>query len=61
MAGAYFSIEVVPNALAVISLNTMYFYDSNSGKYHLTVLWEDAAITSPRIQAIFSSIGWKSS
>ncbi|KAK0468387.1 Metallo-dependent phosphatase-like protein [Desarmillaria tabescens] len=27
--GAYYSVEVVPNALAVISLNTMYFYDSN--------------------------------
>ncbi|KAJ6613436.1 hypothetical protein B0H10DRAFT_2165301 [Mycena sp. CBHHK59/15] len=27
--GAYFSVEVVPDAVAVISLNTMYFYDSN--------------------------------
>ncbi|KAF4574592.1 hypothetical protein EYR36_005940 [Pleurotus pulmonarius] len=27
--GGYFHVEVVPNALAVISLNTMYFYDSN--------------------------------
>ncbi|KAF8621618.1 hypothetical protein AX15_007637 [Amanita polypyramis BW_CC] len=27
--GAYFSTEVFPNELAVISLNTMYFYDSN--------------------------------
>jgi len=27
--GAYFSVEVIPDALAVISLNTMYFYDSN--------------------------------
>jgi len=27
--GAYFSVEVMPGALAVISLNTMYFYDSN--------------------------------
>ena len=30
--GAYFSVEVVPGALAVISLNTMYFYDSNKGE-----------------------------
>ncbi|GLB33819.1 putative calcineurin-like phosphoesterase [Lyophyllum shimeji] len=27
--GAYFSVEVIPNDIAVISLNTMYFYDSN--------------------------------
>ncbi|PCH41204.1 endopolyphosphatase [Wolfiporia cocos MD-104 SS10] len=28
--GGYFSVEVVPGALAVISLNTMYFYHSNT-------------------------------
>ncbi|KIK68138.1 hypothetical protein GYMLUDRAFT_81588 [Collybiopsis luxurians FD-317 M1] len=27
--GAYYAVEVVPNRLAVISLNTLYFYDSN--------------------------------
>ncbi|KAF5387835.1 hypothetical protein D9615_000419 [Tricholomella constricta] len=27
--GAYFSVEVIPNKVAAISLNTMYFYDSN--------------------------------
>ncbi|KAH8094784.1 Metallo-dependent phosphatase-like protein [Cristinia sonorae] len=27
--GGYFSVEVIPSSLAVISLNTMYFYDSN--------------------------------
>ncbi|KAH9977959.1 endopolyphosphatase [Lactifluus volemus] len=27
--GAYFSVEVIPGEIAVISLNTMYFYDSN--------------------------------
>ncbi|EMD40704.1 hypothetical protein CERSUDRAFT_111287 [Gelatoporia subvermispora B] len=27
--GGYFSVEVIPNAVAAISLNTMYFYDSN--------------------------------
>ncbi|KAF8655288.1 hypothetical protein AX16_003187 [Volvariella volvacea WC 439] len=27
--GAYYSVEVVPNQIAVIALNTMYFYDSN--------------------------------
>jgi endopolyphosphatase len=34
--GAYFSVEVIPNALAVISLNTMYFYDSNKGEFFKT-------------------------
>lgn len=28
--GAYFSAEVIPSTLAVISMNTLYFYDSNS-------------------------------
>ncbi|KAM5532304.1 hypothetical protein V8D89_014062 [Ganoderma adspersum] len=28
--GGYFSVEVIPNSVAVISLNTMYFYDSNA-------------------------------
>ncbi|KAJ7180099.1 hypothetical protein C8R43DRAFT_971689, partial [Mycena crocata] len=27
--GAYYAVEVVPDSVAVISLNTMYFYDSN--------------------------------
>ncbi|KAG5643953.1 hypothetical protein DXG03_009304 [Asterophora parasitica] len=27
--GAYYSVEVIPNEVAAISLNTMYFYDSN--------------------------------
>ncbi|KAL1702321.1 Metallo-dependent phosphatase-like protein [Schizophyllum commune] len=27
--GAYYAIEVIPNQIAVIALNTMYFYDSN--------------------------------
>ncbi|KAJ7771376.1 endopolyphosphatase [Mycena maculata] len=27
--GAYYAVEVVPDSLAIISLNTMYFYDSN--------------------------------
>ncbi|PPQ94043.1 hypothetical protein CVT25_009891 [Psilocybe cyanescens] len=27
--GAYYAVEVIPDAVAVISLNTMYFYDSN--------------------------------
>ncbi|KAH7929456.1 hypothetical protein BV22DRAFT_1143330 [Leucogyrophana mollusca] len=29
--GAYFSVEVIPDAVAVISLNTMYFFNSNKG------------------------------
>ncbi|KAJ7276413.1 hypothetical protein B0H12DRAFT_1085257 [Mycena haematopus] len=27
--GAYYAVEVIPDSVAVISLNTMYFYDSN--------------------------------
>ncbi|KAI0759898.1 Metallo-dependent phosphatase-like protein [Irpex lacteus] len=27
--GAYYSVEVIPNQLAVVSLNTMYWFDSN--------------------------------
>ncbi|KAI0921857.1 hypothetical protein AcW1_004280 [Taiwanofungus camphoratus] len=27
--GGYYSVEVIPDSVAVISLNTMYFYDSN--------------------------------
>jgi endopolyphosphatase len=29
--GAYFSAEVIPDQLAVISLNTLYWYDANKG------------------------------
>ncbi|THG95806.1 hypothetical protein EW026_g5912 [Hermanssonia centrifuga] len=28
--GGYFAVEVIPDAVAVISLNTMYFFDSNT-------------------------------
>lgn len=28
--GAYFSVEVIPDRLAVISLNTLFWYDSNT-------------------------------
>ena len=30
--GAYYSAEVISGKVAVISLNTMYFYDSNKGR-----------------------------
>jgi hypothetical protein len=33
--GAYYSVEVIPDALAVVSLNTMYFYDSNKGAINI--------------------------
>jgi endopolyphosphatase len=36
--GAYYSVEVIPDKLAVISLNTMYFYDSNKGTYPVAFL-----------------------
>lgn len=28
--GAYFTVEVIPDRLAVISLNTLFWYDSNT-------------------------------
>lgn len=30
--GGYFIVDVIPDTLAVISLNTIYFYDSNKGE-----------------------------
>ncbi|CCM02492.1 uncharacterized protein FIBRA_04593 [Fibroporia radiculosa] len=39
--GGYFSVEVIPNSVAVISLNTMYLYDSNKDlalRYQDTIL-----------------------
>lgn len=32
--GGYYSVEVIPDSVAVISLNTMYFFDSNKGPSH---------------------------
>lgn len=32
--GAYYSSEVIPDKLAVISLNTIYWYDANKGVFH---------------------------
>ena len=34
--GGYYSVEVIPDSVAVISLNTMYFFDSNKGASHPT-------------------------
>lgn len=31
--GAYFAIDVIPDRLAVISLNTLYWYDANKGEF----------------------------
>ncbi len=30
--GGYYSVEVIPEQVAAVSLNTMYFYDSNKGE-----------------------------
>jgi endopolyphosphatase len=35
--GAYYAKEVFPDELAIISLNTLYFYDSNSGACSLFI------------------------
>jgi len=31
--GAYYSVEVIPKEVAAISLNTLYFYNSNKGEF----------------------------
>lgn len=33
--GAYYAVDVIPGEVAVISLNTMYFYDANKGEFNL--------------------------
>ena len=46
--GAYYSVEVIPDSLAVISLNTMYFFDSNKGSsYHTLCPWLGLLTVSP--------------
>ncbi|KAI6003997.1 hypothetical protein EDD15DRAFT_2385097 [Pisolithus albus] len=42
LQGGYFSVEVVPGALAVVSLNTMYFYSSNEGMCIAVLTWSIA-------------------
>ena len=44
--GGYFSVEVIPEQLAVISLNTMYFYDSNKGACANPRSRSDSAVSS---------------
>ncbi|OBZ76592.1 Endopolyphosphatase [Grifola frondosa] len=44
--GGYFSVEVIPDSVAVISLNTMYFYDSNTGKVSPHSFAYNLALTS---------------
>jgi len=39
--GGYFAVDVVPDQLAVVSLNTLYFYDSNKGELFTCI------VTSP--------------
>ncbi len=72
--GGYFAVEVIPDAVAVISLNTMYFFDSNTGLFsplstcsgHLTQslcqpkqLWEGVRSRILRTPGTCSMIGWK--
>ena len=44
--GGYYSVEVIPNSVAVISLNTMYFYDSNTGTLPHTRYLVNCILTS---------------
>lgn len=64
--GGYFSTEVIPGELAVISLNTLYWYDNNAavrgckgkqdpGSLHLVSLVLPMPLPAPRLT--FSSAG----
>ncbi|KAI9000980.1 hypothetical protein BD414DRAFT_473259 [Trametes punicea] len=50
--GGYYSVEVIPDAVAVISLNTMYFYDSNTAV-------GGCARSDPQDPGTYSLTGWK--
>ena len=66
--GAYYAVEVIPDEMAVISLNTMYFYDSNKGEFNLAwfllsdidTMWQQllgVCIRNQTIQGTCNSIG----
>lgn len=68
--GAYYAVEVIPDEMAVISLNTMYFYDSNKGELNLVwfllsdidIMWQrllDVYLRNQTTQEICNLIGWK--
>jgi len=42
--GGYYASEVIPDHVAAISLNTLYWYDSNKGQY--AALYENGALIS---------------
>lgn len=52
--GGYFVVDVIPDRLAVISLNTIYFYDSNKGEsgYPTAVFVISARSSAPE------ALGW---
>lgn len=43
--GGYYSVDVIPDSVAAISLNTMYFYDSNKGKVFILFLFPEVEIS----------------
>jgi hypothetical protein len=48
--GAYFAVDVIPDRLAVLSLNTLFWYDSNTCKSAVSNLTSE----------LMSSGGWMS-
>lgn len=48
--GAYFAVDVIPDRLAVLSLNTLFWYDSNTCESAIVVLMAE----------LTSSGGWLS-
>jgi hypothetical protein len=38
--GGYYAVEVVPGELAVISLNTLYFFEGNTGEHLRCDKWQ---------------------
>jgi hypothetical protein len=51
--GAYYSSEVIPDKLAVISLNTIYWYDANKGAHSIpTNVWASIDVRLTRNTAV---------
>ncbi|KAJ7904527.1 hypothetical protein B0H14DRAFT_3103327 [Mycena olivaceomarginata] len=52
--GAYYAVEVIPDSVAVISLNTMYFYDSNKavGGWNLEFDWLEVQLKGFRARGM---------
>jgi hypothetical protein len=64
--GAYFAVDVIPDRLAVLSLNTLFWYDSNTCKSAAEIKcqsadeqwWMDVRITRMTLE-LCRWIGWR--